>query len=420
MKHAKKALLVLSFILAASFIFAAGQQEGSTESSETGPQTITCWMPGQEATIRSTYEGIIEAYEKENPNITVEYVQVPWGEWFTKLSTAIAGNMVPDVSGLGYGQFGMMCTKDVLAEIPDDPKFKLEDVQEWALKSGQYKGKQYALFLPSTYPFGYRIDHFEEAGLDPDKPPRDWDQLTDYAVKLTERTGSDVTRAGIDIPYIGFGEQIYLVFYAQKKKNAQLWEEGGKPVFYNQEGIDTLKYLSDLRIEHDVVVPSNQQSLQGAAFEAGVASMGFPKSIGLPTLIKSKPGQVGLTTPTKEVDSRALTLGTFLSVYKNAKNQEGGFDFLAHLYSEESMWAIYKGILFHPTRNSLWDKFLEDAPYNKALAECMQISVNYNIHPEFGQARQIVADAVEEAFFETKTPEQALKDAHEKMLELLE
>lgn len=37
---------------------------------------------------------------------------------------------------------------------------------------------------------------FREAGLNPDTPPADWDELLEYAEKLTVRDGDAVTRAG--------------------------------------------------------------------------------------------------------------------------------------------------------------------------------------------------------------------------------
>ena len=38
------------------------------------------------------------------------------------------------------------------------------------------------------------VDHFKEAGLDPDKPPATWTELIDDAKKLTKRDGDKITR----------------------------------------------------------------------------------------------------------------------------------------------------------------------------------------------------------------------------------
>ena len=55
-------------------------------------------------------------------------------------------------------------------------------------------------FHNSTPLLYYNVDHFKEAGLDPDKPPRNWDELVAAAKKLTKRDGDRVTRWGIMAP----------------------------------------------------------------------------------------------------------------------------------------------------------------------------------------------------------------------------
>ena len=409
-------LFLIAVLALTTAVFGGGQKPTTTAAEAV---TLEFWMPGQEPTIRSTYGKLIERYEAENPNIKINYTQTPWQEWFTKLSTAIAGNLVPDISGAGFGQFGMLCTQGIFAEIPGGAKYDLDDVQEWSKKTASYKGKQYSVYYPETRPLVYRIDFFKEAGLDPKKPPVTWDELVDYAKKLTKRTGGKVSRAGLDIPYVQGGEQILLVFYAQRKKGAHLWEEGGKPTFHTPEGIETLQYLIDFRLKHDVVVPSDAHALMGTAFEQGAAAMGFTKSQGLPALLKAQPGNVGFAKPTKYEDNKALTLGTFIGVYEKAKNKEQAFDFQAFLYSKESMWEIYKGILFLPSRDSIMERFEKDQPYNDVLAFCIKNSINYNINPHFGEARTTVQKEVAEAFYGNKTADKALKDASDHLSALL-
>jgi len=416
----KRIAFALLFIFFVSVIaFAGGSGEEAQDSGKSDEKvTLEFWMPGQEPTIRDTMAGLISEYKAANPNVEINYSQTPWNEWFTKVTAAIAGNMVPDVIGTGWGQFGMLVTKDIFAEVPGGPEYDLEDVQDWALTAGSYKGKLYGLVLPETRPLAYRVDFFKDAGLNPDNPPTNWEELREYAEKLTVRENGRVKRAGIDIPYLGTNEQIFLTFYAQKKKGANLWEEGGKPSFYTPEGVETLEYLVDLKNKYNVLIPSDQQGLMGTAFESGAAAMGFPKSQGLPQLIQSKPDALAFTKPTKEVDNKAFVGGTFLSVTQKAKNKEEGFKLQAFLYSKDSMWKIYKGILFLPTRDSLQDKFMADADYNDILAFCLKNSVFYPVNPNFGEARTTLAKEIEEAFYENKTPDEALKDAHDALMKL--
>jgi multiple sugar transport system substrate-binding protein len=407
-------VLVL-FMLAPVALFASGASETASEKI-----TLEFWMPGQEPTIRDTMLGLIGEFQTANPEITVNYSQIPWSEYFTKLTAAIAGGMVPDIFGAGWGQFGMLVTKNTFAEIPGGAQYDLADIQSWAIDAGSYKGKLYGLVLPETRPLAYRTDHFLEAGLDPNKPPTNWAELQQYAEKLTVRENGRVVRPGIDIPYLGTNEQVFLTFYAQKKEGANLWEEGGKPAFYTPEGIATLQYLVDLKNKYNVLIPSDQQALMGTAFSSGVASMGFPQSQSLPQLLQARPNDLAFANPTKEADNKAFVGGTFICVAQNSKAKEAAFKLQAFLYSKESMWKIYKGILFLPTRESLQTQFLGDAPHNEVLAFSLRNSVFYPVNPNFGEARSILAAEIEQAFYGNKTPEKALKDAHDAMMKLYE
>ena len=55
-------------------------------------------------------------------------------------------------------------------------------------------------FQNSTPLLYYNVEHFREAGLDPDRPPQTWDDLVAAAKKLTRREGDRVTRWGILMP----------------------------------------------------------------------------------------------------------------------------------------------------------------------------------------------------------------------------
>lgn len=396
---------------------------GGAEDTDGGSQVteLEFWMPGQEATIRSTMQGLIQAYEDENPDVVINYTQTPWNDWFTKMTAAIAGNTTPDVTGLGYGQFGMLVTRGVLAPVPNRPEYQFSDVADWAIQAASYEGRQFGVFYPATKPLTYRRSMFEEAGLDPDRPPRDWEELREYAEALVVRDDNgQVTRAGIDITYIGSGEQIFLTFLAQRLRGAHLWEDGGMPAFNTPEGVETLEYLVSLRIDSNVVLPSDVQNVMGSAFEQGAAAMGYSWSQALPLLLQTQPGDIGFALPAGEESNAALTLGTFLAVMDASEQKDEAFDFLGYLYSEDSMWDMYKGILFLPTRESLRERFIGDEPYNELLQEALDNSVSYNIHPKFGEARAILAEEIEQAFYGNKTPAEALADAEERMLALLE
>ncbi|MBP0575445.1 extracellular solute-binding protein, partial [Mycobacterium tuberculosis] len=63
-------------------------------------------------------------------------------------------------------------------------------------------------FHNSTPLVYYNVDHFKEAGLNPDKFPDSWAEFVDAAKKLTKRDGDTVKRYGFMMPegydYLGW------------------------------------------------------------------------------------------------------------------------------------------------------------------------------------------------------------------------
>jgi len=83
--------------------------------------------------------------------------------------------------------------------------------QFWPALTGNavLDGTAYAVPFHNSTPLLYiNADAFKEAGLDPEKPPQTWSELTEAAKKLTKREGDKVTRWGLSIPgnydYLGW------------------------------------------------------------------------------------------------------------------------------------------------------------------------------------------------------------------------
>ena len=82
-----------------------------------------------------------------------------------------------------------------------------------AFEVASYNGNKYGIAIGIEASFLlYRKDMFREAGLDPQNPPKNWDELLEYAEKLTVRDGDTVTRAGFSIP-TSAGHSTFTVSY---------------------------------------------------------------------------------------------------------------------------------------------------------------------------------------------------------------
>ena len=115
----------------------------------------------------------------------------------TKFKTDIqAGNQV-DIIQHTFGtldssreSLGIQAYEDVFPE--DELKAHFEGISENALSLGKIDGKTYGLAFTFSTPILYINGKlFEEAGLDPNQPPKTWDEMLEMAKTIKEKTGVD-------------------------------------------------------------------------------------------------------------------------------------------------------------------------------------------------------------------------------------
>src|SRR3546814_9554899 len=86
------------------------------------------------------------------------------------------------------------------------------------MENSQTGGKTWGIpFQRSTIVMYWNKEAFQEAGLDPETPPQNWNELVEYGQKLTKRDASgNVARWGVQIPSSGFP---YWLFQALTTQN---------------------------------------------------------------------------------------------------------------------------------------------------------------------------------------------------------
>ncbi|MHC4713352.1 MAG: extracellular solute-binding protein, partial [Planctomycetota bacterium] len=102
----------------------------------------------------------------------------------------IAGGVSPDVFSLFFARVHSYIDQRFVApldEYIDEYELAGEiPPQLWPVVTGD-DGKRYgAIYTWPTLYLVYRRDLFEQVGLDPDRPPRTWDELYEYAKRLSD------------------------------------------------------------------------------------------------------------------------------------------------------------------------------------------------------------------------------------------
>ena len=152
---------------------------------------------------RDATERMIEAFEAANPLIKVEGVAVSSGDMMSRVQADVIAGQTPDVaqivfSDLDYvvSNFNVPALETIVPAAELDAHFK--GMFANGLDLGRLDGKTFGLaYVFSTPVLFYNADLFRAAGLDPDKPPRTWDDVAAAARAITDHTGHPGMIAGV-------------------------------------------------------------------------------------------------------------------------------------------------------------------------------------------------------------------------------
>lgn len=314
-----------------------------------GATTITFWNYW-DGTNGEALNKLIADYEKQNPNVKIENVFIGWGELLTKLQLAAASGKGPDLAAVDLVWMPLMAKTGKLVDLKPlavRDKVDLSDLYPELLKPGASGGAQLSLPVSANnLELFYNKDLFRAAGLDPERPPRTWDELRAYAAKMTDaKKGS----YGMEL-YTGKGEG--LTWQAQ----VYLWQKGGdflskdnkSAAFASTQGEEAFGYLVDL-VQKDKVSPLASWGL----FDQGLAGMVMDGSWKIGSLKASSAFDWGTAAiPVPAGGSPATNMGgeQIFVMKGDAARQEAAWKFLAWLVSPEVQVRWCEATGFMPTR----------------------------------------------------------------------
>jgi multiple sugar transport system substrate-binding protein len=205
-------------------------------AEETGPVTITYTNFISNDGNEENLQTIVDAFEDENPNITVEVTTLPYADYGTAIQTDLAAGTESDVFDIEYSNYAQYQANGVLApiEVANPDAYKQSLLDAYATD-----GTQYA--LPSSFSdvvLYYNKDLFDAAGLDYPTNGWTWADEKAAAEALTDKA------AGV------WGDHQPVSFYEYYKALAQnggqfLADDGKSVAFNTPEGIEAAHWLVD-------------------------------------------------------------------------------------------------------------------------------------------------------------------------------
>jgi ABC-type glycerol-3-phosphate transport system substrate-binding protein len=419
----KKVLLGLFAVLLSLAVVASNP---AVFAKAKGPVTISFWFPGADKVNNTYFLDAVKEFEKTHRQIKVNVTILPstQADVDLKLNAAVLGGIYPDVLS---AFLSTMATRSPQGEFAPLDKY----IRAWSDKNdifksvydiGKINNKTMGLgYYPNPEILVYRKDYFKEAGLDPNHPPANWEELAAAAKKLTVRDNkNNVTRAGLDIPALN--AQVFFKPFCRQNGAAVIDNKRKRPLFTDPKMIAAFEYLIKLKNEN-VSIPFNYQKKDSIPFQYGRSAMSFMQPTQIVSLfmadpaMKEKIGLAPVLTGNKKSDFCGYRLFTIGAASKH-KNE--AWEFIRFMMSKEQMCERYKTLKIPPVRSSMENDFVAlDPAFNKVVMDYVKHGEGDNTVPWNTLATKYLHQAWEEAYNGKKTSAQALKDAQTGLLKEL-
>lgn len=369
---------------------------------------------------------IISKFENANPGIKIQWQNIPYNGFREKLLTAAVGQDLPDAFIDGANMVGMYQLRGIVAPIDKYVKnWKTwGDFLETPKKQAMYKGKYYG--VPSRTkpnPPIYNAEAFKQAGLDPDIPPQNWDDLLAYGKKLTKIENGRVVFQGI----AGLASPSTRIrsfeLVLQQNGGRLLTKDLSAPAFNSKEGLEALKFFIELyKISEPIGV---------AALTEGVVSNYSANLVGMVpfdgygtinaclvnnTLDVLKKSRVCLPITSGKPGGKRVAMmdGDMIYLSSKSKNPDLVFNFIKFFFEPDNHLKYAESNKILPLLKSLSNSdYVVKTPFFTELMEVDKYGWDLANTPEYPEARNLLLNEIDKAIYGKQTPEQALAKAEE-------
>jgi ABC-type glycerol-3-phosphate transport system substrate-binding protein len=147
--------------------------------------TVTIWHNYGTEVNATALNAVVAAFEKADPNVTVNVVSQPADNYFALLTAASISHTAPDIAVMWTGVWDLKYAHLLANLRPLLPADELNEMKglRWASEDYDTSKALYVLPLEDQFYIGfYNKDLIKKAGLD--GPPRSWSELADACQKI--------------------------------------------------------------------------------------------------------------------------------------------------------------------------------------------------------------------------------------------
>lgn len=362
---------LVSKVLKTSLVFSIVLASASCDKTDnTNSNKVELWTMQLKPTFDGYMNKLIESYKKQNQGVEVEWVDLPSKEIEQKTLTSIAGGKSPDVVNLNPNFTSKMAEEGALSDIE---KLVSTDVKIsylpniWKASSIGEKTYGFPWYLSTAITI-YNKDLLKKAGLDENKPPKNFEELAKMGEQLKAKTGNYIYTPN-------FADNGKFLEYMVQDGITLLSEDKKKATFNTPEAEKFMNFWIDLAkkgiIPKDSVTQGHREAID--KFQAGqtavllsgpqflnIIKQNAPQlysSIGVSSQLSGNSGKVGVGVMN-------------LVIPESSKNKEQAVKLATFITNKENQLEFCKLVTILPSvSEALKDEYFTKVPEKASLEE---------------------------------------------------
>ena len=235
----KKAFSVVIAALIAAMAFAGCAQKPAVSSSSSNEKASLTFVWWGNQTRNDRTQKVIQAYEQQNPNVTITPQFTDWNSYWNKLATQEAANSTPDIIQMDYSYINQYVGKHLLLDMTPYTKngvFDTADIPKDILSSGMVDSKLYSLSIGTNVVcLVYDPAVVQKAGLSEIPNDWTWSDFDNYVNTVYQKTG-------VPSEPLFFGDGNEWIEYAVRESGKSLYSKDGKSMGFQDAQILTDVY----------------------------------------------------------------------------------------------------------------------------------------------------------------------------------
>ena len=310
------------------------------------------------------FEWAEKEFEQKHPGIDIKIEQFPGSslkDYEIKLRLRYASGNAPDIWYFRENELAEYVDLGLIAPAPDyiEQIVQTNSVNDMIREAPYFNGVCYGIVHHAGWTvLYYNKQHFREAGLDPERPPKTWQEFLDYADRLTIRApDGTIERAGISLRKTGYKQgtaEKWLTFF-YSAGGVPFDAEGTVSYFDSEAGKAAFDFYGDVLFEKNIDSVTLDGDQRG--FGQGRVSMFIREDHVIYWLAENFPDIEYGIAPIPPLDTTYTSYssgGAFpMVVNSESPHQEEAWRFLEFLLQDEPYLRYVRAVKAQPILRSV-------------------------------------------------------------------